>query len=187
MSRIYSVKELNRYIKGLFQEDFLLNRVTVRGEVSNLKDHTASGHLYFTLKDDDSQISVVMFRSDRRTGEKTPLSNHMKCVVSGTVSVYEQGGSYQIYAKTVEPEGQGDLYRRFLELKERLEEEGLFSPIYKKPIPQYARTIGVVTAETGAAIHDIVHVATELHTLDSFIKHSTYQRNFYMRQLAMEN
>lgn len=158
MAKVYSVHEVNAYIGNLFSQDFLLNKVSVRGELSNLKDHP-SGHLYFTLKDAESALSGVMFQKSRLRGLKSAVREGMKVVVTGEVRVYEQAGRYQIYAEEIVPDGLGDLHQRFLELKTRLSEMGMFDPQYKKPVPKYAMTVGVVTAETGAALQDILNIA----------------------------
>ena len=152
----YSVGQSSSYIKGLFEQDFLLKSVQVEGEISNLKYHS-SGHVYFTLKDEKAAISGIMFASYAR-GLKIRLKDGMKVRVSGSISTYERGSSYQIYAKSIAEAGLGVLYQRFMETKQRLEEMGLFDPAYRKPIPKYAMRIGVVTAPTGAAIQDIVNI-----------------------------
>lgn len=154
---IYSVGQVNRYIKGMFSQDVLLNSVYVRGEVSNLKYHT-TGHIYFSLKDESGTLNCVMFRGDRK-GLAYPMKDGDKVVVGGTVDVYERGGSYQLYAKDIKLEGAGLLYEQFLKLKQELEEMGMFSPLYKKPIPPYCCRIGVITAPTGAAVRDIQNIA----------------------------
>ncbi len=152
----YSVGQISSYIKGLFEQDFLLKSVQVEGEISNLKYHS-SGHVYFTLKDEKAAISGIMFASYAR-GLKIRLKDGMKVRVSGSISTYERGSSYQIYAKSIAEAGLGVLYQRFMETKQRLEEMGLFDPAYRKPIPKYAMRIGVVTAPTGAAIQDTVNI-----------------------------
>ncbi len=152
----YSVGQISSYIKGLFEQDFLLKSVQVEGEISNLKYHS-SGHVYFTLKDEKAAIGGIMFASYAR-GLKIRLKDGMKVRVSGSISTYERGSSYQIYAKSIAEAGLGVLYQRFMETKKRLEEMGLFDPAYRKPIPKYAMRIGVVTAPTGAAIQDIVNI-----------------------------
>ena len=156
---VYSVRQLNRYIRNMFAQDFLLSNVSVQGEVSNLKYHP-SGHIYFSLKDEDAVISAVMFAGQRTRGLKCRMAEGMKVVVRGSVDIYEAGGRYQIYAKEIEEAGIGDLYKRFLELKEKLGEMGMFDPVYKKPIPRYAMTVGIVTAASGAALQDIINIAT---------------------------
>lgn len=157
MAGIYSVSQVNSYIKNMFAQDFLLSRISVRGEVSNCKYHT-SGHIYFTLKDKTGTLSAVMFASQRK-GLSFQLREGLQVVVHGTVDVYERDGKYQLYARQVEADGQGDLYERFQRLKNELEEMGLFSAEYKQPIPRYARRVGIVTAPTGAAIRDIMNIS----------------------------
>ncbi len=157
MASVYSVTQVNAYIKNLFVQYLHLNRISGRGEVSNCKYHT-SGHLYFTLKDKTGTLSAVMFAGQRR-GLDFQLQEGMQVVVSGTVDVYERDGKYQLYAKEIKRDGVGDLYERFLRLRNELEEMGMFSAEYKRPIPKYARTVGVVTASTGAAIRDIMNIA----------------------------
>ena len=158
MSKVYTVREISAYIRNMFTQDLLLNRVTVRGEVSNAKDHP-SGHLYFTLKDEGAQIQVVMFSGRRLAGLKCRLKDGMQAEVSGEIGTYEAGGRYQLYAREIREAGVGALYQRFLELKARLGEMGMFDEAYKKPIPKYVRTVGIVTASSGAALHDIVSIA----------------------------
>ena len=157
MSNIYTVGQVNAYIRNMFAQDFLLHDLTVRGEVSNYKDHP-SGHLYFSLKDKDAVLSVVMFSGNRMRGLKTRLRDGQKVLIQGSVSIYEATGKYQLYAKEIKDDGEGELYRQFLELKEKLQEMGMFDPSFKKPIPKYALTVGVVTASSGAALHDIMQI-----------------------------
>ncbi|MCR4788689.1 MAG: exodeoxyribonuclease VII large subunit [Lachnospiraceae bacterium] len=157
MANVYSVTKINSYIKGILNEDFLLHDVSVKGEISNLKDHS-SGHMYFSLKDEKSAISCVMFSGDR-SGLSFVVSEGMQVVVKGRIDVYERDGKYQLYAKKITPDGEGALYERFLKLKEELEQMGMFAPEYKKPIPRFAKKIGVVTASTGAAIQDIINIS----------------------------
>lgn len=158
MQKVYSVGQINTYIRNMFTQDFVLNRVSVRGEISNLKYHT-SGHIYFTLKDASAAIACVMF-AGARGGLAFRMSNGQQVVVDGAVNVYERDGKYQLYATKIRQDGAGELYEKFLELKEELEEMGMFAPEYKQPIPKFVRRIGVVTAPTGAAIRDIVNIAT---------------------------
>ena len=157
MGSVYSVGQVNNYIKNMFTQDFMLSRISVRGEVSNCKYHT-SGHLYFSLKDTTGAISCVMF-SGQRKGLAFSMKNGDKVIVTGSVSVYERDGKYQLYAKEISLEGSGLLYERFLALKKELEEMGMFSPEYKQPIPKYCKRLGVVTAPTGAAIQDIRNIS----------------------------
>ena len=158
MQKVYSVGQINTYIRNMFTQDFVLNRVSVRGEISNLKYHT-SGHIYFTLKDASAAIACVMF-AGARGGLAFRMSNGQQVVVDGAVNVYERDGKYQLYATKIRQDGAGELYEKFLELKEELEEMGMFAPEYKQPIPKFVRQLGVVTAPTGAAIRDIINIAT---------------------------
>ncbi len=158
MAGIYSVSQVNSYIKNMFVQDFALSRISVRGEVSNCKYHT-SGHIYFTLKDGTGTLAAVMFASQRR-GLSFQLQEGQQVVVTGAVDVYERDGKYQLYAKKIEQDGRGDLFERFRKLRDELEEMGMFAAEYKQPIPRYARTVGVVTASTGAAIRDIMNIAS---------------------------
>jgi len=151
-----SVSELTRYVKGLVDGDAVLRRIWVRGEVSNFKRHY-SGHLYFSLKDAQSSLRCVMFRSHADRLQFEPESG-MSVLAGGSVSVYERDGVYQLYAEELQPDGLGALNLAYLQLKARLEEEGLFDPARKRPIPRLPRKVGVVTAMTGAAIRDIVNV-----------------------------
>lgn len=158
MQKVYSVGQINTYIRNMFTQDFVLNRVSVRGEISNLKYHT-SGHIYFTLKDASAAIACVMF-AGARGGLAFRMSNGQQVIVDGAVNVYERDGKYQLYATKIRQDGAGELYEKFLELKEELEEMGMFAPEYKQPIPKFVRRLGVVTASTGAAIRDIINIAT---------------------------
>ncbi len=157
MAGVYSVAQVNSYIKHMFNEDFVLNNISVSGEISNCKYHS-SGHIYFTLKDEESVLLAVMFAGNAK-GLKFRLSEGQKVIVKGSINVYERDGKYQLYAKEVSLDGEGDLYKRFEKLKTELEEMGMFDSSYKKPIPRYATRIGVVTASTGAAIQDIINIA----------------------------
>lgn len=156
MAGIYSVSQVNSYIKNMFAQDFALSRISVRGEVSNCKYHT-SGHIYFTLKDRTGTLSAVMFAGQRK-GLSFQLREGQQVVVTGTVDVYERDGKYQLYARQIELDGRGDLFARFEKLRNELEEMGMFAPEYKQPIPRYAVRVGVVTASTGAAIRDIMNI-----------------------------
>ena len=154
---VYTVKKVNYYIKNMFTQDFMLNRIYVKGEVSNCKYHT-SGHIYFSLKDESGTIACVMF-----AGQRGGLSFHMRegqqIIVLGSVNVYERTGSYQLYAQEIRLDGEGTLYEKYQMLKQELEEMGMFAPEYKKAIPRYAKRIGVVTAPTGAAVRDIMNIS----------------------------
>ena len=157
MKNVYSVSQVNRYIKSLISEDYFLSRIYVRGEVSNCKYHT-SGHIYFTLKDRDGAIPCVMFAGSR-SGLKFRLTEGQQVIVLGNISVYERDGRYQLYAREIVMEGQGLLYQQFEALKKELERKGYFAQEHKKPIPAYPKKIGIVTARTGAAIQDMVHIS----------------------------
>ncbi len=157
MASVYSVGQVNAYIKNMFNADFALNNIYIKGEISNCKYHT-SGHIYFTLKDSTGVISAVMFAGNRK-GLKFKLEEGQKVIALGSVSVYERDGKYQLYAKQIILEGTGLLYQRFEQLKTRLEEMGLFDKMYKKPIPRYATKVGICTASTGAAIQDIINIS----------------------------
>lgn len=157
MGQAYTVSEVNRYIKNMFLKDPYLNFIYVKGEVSNCKYHT-SGHIYFTLKDDQGQLACVMFAGQRK-GLKFRLEEGQSVIVLGSINVYERDGKYQLYASQIELDGLGALYERFERLKKALEAEGLFDPAHKKPIPRYTKKIGIVTASTGAAIQDIINIS----------------------------
>ena len=157
MAGVYSVTQVNSYIKNMFVQDFLLRRISVKGEVSNCKYHS-SGHIYFTLKDSGGTLSAVMFAGQRK-GLGFRLAEGQQVVVKGTVDVYERDGRYQLYASEIELAGRGDLYVRFEKLLRELEEMGMFAAQYKRPIPRYAMSVGIVTAPTGAAIRDIINIS----------------------------
>ncbi|MBO6149602.1 MAG: exodeoxyribonuclease VII large subunit [Clostridium sp.] len=158
MANVYSVSQVNAYIRNMFAQDYALSRISVTGEVSNLKYHS-SGHIYFTLKDGGAAIACVMFAGKRAKGLDFRMEEGQKVIAEGSVEVYVKSGQYQLYANRITRDGQGDLFRRYEELKNRLEEMGMFAPEYKKPIPPYVRTVGIVTASTGAAIHDIMNIS----------------------------
>lgn len=155
---VYTVRQVNAYIKNMFTQDYMLNRIYVKGEVSNCKYHT-SGHIYFSLKDESGTIACVMF-----AGQRGGLAFHMRegqqVVVFGRISVYERSGSYQLYAREIRLDGEGVLYERFQALKQELGEMGMFAPEYKKTIPSFVKTVGIVTAPTGAAIRDIMNISS---------------------------
>ena len=157
MKTIYSVGQINRYVKNMFVQDFVLRKVYVKGEVSNCKYHP-SGHIYFSLKDETGVLSCVMFAGQRR-GLAFRMKDGDRVVAGGTVDVYERDGRYQLYAREITLEGAGALYERFLALKAELEEMGMFAAEYKQPIPPYIRRLGVVTAPTGAAVQDIRNIS----------------------------
>ncbi len=153
---IFSVSDLNNYIKSIFENNRTLTSISVRGEISNFTHHR-SGHLYFSLKDSDGQIRAVMFRSRAMSLKFMPESG-MKVIVHGSVTVYPRDGSYQIYVSSVQPDGIGALYLAYEQMKARLAEEGLFDESHKKPIPEIPERIGVITSPTGAAVRDIINV-----------------------------
>ncbi len=153
---IYSVEQINKYIANMFRQDYFLNRVAVKGEVSNCKYHP-SGHIYFTLKDSSGTLSCVMFAGSRG-GLAFPMKNGDHVVVNGSVDIYVRDGRYQLYARQITLQGQGDLYQEYLRLKEELEEMGMFAQEYKQPIPKYISRLGIVTAATGAAVRDIMNI-----------------------------
>ena len=153
-----TVTELNAYVKERFEEDEYLNNVLVKGEISNFKHHY-TGHMYFTLKDENSLIKCVMFKTYTSHLDFVPKDG-MKVMVLGTVSVFERDGVYQIYAKALKQEGIGDLHAEYEKLKAKLEQEGLFNKEHKKAIPVMPKCIGVLTSNTGAVIRDIINVST---------------------------
>ncbi len=157
MKNAYSVGQVNRYVKNMFTQDFFLQKIYVKGEVSNCKYHT-SGHIYFSLKDETGTLSCVMFAGHRR-GLAFSMKDGDKVIVGGSVDVYERDGRYQLYAKEITLEGAGALYERYLALKQELEEMGMFAGEYKQPIPKFVRRLGVVTAPTGAAVQDIRNIS----------------------------
>ncbi|MFV9510787.1 exodeoxyribonuclease VII large subunit [Tepidibacillus sp. LV47] len=151
---IFSVSELTNYIKNLLDEDPILQEIWIRGEISNFTHH-ASGHMYFTLKDENSRIKAVMFTRNNRLLRFIP-KNGTKVICRGYVSIFERDGQYQIYVQEMQPDGIGQLYLAYEQLKQKLENEGLFDPRKKKPLPPYPKTIGIITSPTGAAIRDII-------------------------------
>ena len=162
---VYSVSKVNAYIKNMFMQDFVLNKISVEGEVSNCT-YANSNHIYFTIKDEGGTLSAVMF-AGQRGGLSFDMKRGQKVVVTGTISCYEKEGRYQIYANKIEEAGKGDLYEKYLQLKEKLEDMGMFDQRYKKEIPKFVQSIGVATAQTGAVINDIQNVS--------------YRRNPYVR------
>lgn len=157
MDNIYSVSQVNIYIKNMFTRDYALNSIYIKGEVSNCKYHS-SGHIYFTLKDSTGQMACVLF-AGQRSGLGFRLSEGQSVIVLGSISVYERDGKYQLYAKEIILDGTGLLYEKFEQLKKQLEVEGLFDESHKKRIPYYTSRIGIVTARTGAALQDIINIA----------------------------
>ena len=153
-----TVTQLNRYVKEKIETDEYLANVLVKGEISNFKHHF-TGHMYFTLKDENALVKCVMFKTYTSHLTFTPKDG-MKVMILGTVSVFERDGVYQIYAKAMQEEGKGDLHQEFEKLKAKLEKEGLFDVAHKKPIPFLPNCIGVLTSNTGAVIRDIINVST---------------------------
>ena len=156
MQNIYTVAQINTYIKNMFTQDYLLQCVHVQGEVSNCKYHS-SGHIYFTLKDKKGTLSCVMFAGNRK-GLDFTMTEGQQVIVEGSIDIYERDGKYQLYARKIKKDGAGALFEQFERLKQELLERGLFAKEYKQPIPKYIRTLGVVTASTGAAIRDIINI-----------------------------
>ena len=153
-----SVTQVNRYIKMLMESDDVLSYVTVRGEISNLKYHT-SGHLYFTLKDEESEIPAVMFRS-AVSGLKFAAKNGMRVTVYGKISVYEKSGRYQVYATAMTDDGIGALFLEYQRLHRQLQAEGLFDESRKRPLPKFPKCIGILTSPTGAAVRDMINITS---------------------------
>lgn len=162
---VYSVSKVNAYIKNMFMQDFVLNKISVEGEVGDCT-YASSNHIYFTIKDEGGTLSAVMFAS-RRGGLSFDMKTGQKVIVTGNISCYEREGKYQLYASKIEEAGRGELYEKYLLLKEKLEDMGMFDPRYKREIPRFVRSIGVATAQTGAVINDI--------------KNISYRRNPYVR------
>ncbi len=156
MENVFSVTSLNKYIKNLIDRDNNLSDIAVKGEISNYKLHY-SGHMYFTLKDESGIVRCVMFKTQGMR-VKFDMADGMKVIVRGNISVFERDGQYQLYAHDVQPDGMGSLYLAYIQLKERLEKEGLFDQSRKRPIPFLPGTIAVVTSSTGAVIRDIINV-----------------------------
>lgn len=158
MKNIYTVGQVNSYIKNMFTQDFLLASISIKGEVSNCKYHS-SGHIYFTLKDQKGTLACVMFAGNRN-GLRFQMKEGQQVIVNGTIDVYERDGKYQLYAKTITLDGEGLLYEKFIRLKDELAEMGMFASEYKRKIPFFCKRLGVVTAPTGAAVQDIINIAT---------------------------
>ncbi len=157
MQNVYTVAQINSYIKNMFTQDYMLQSVLIKGEVSNCKYHS-SGHIYFTLKDEKGTISCVMFAGNR-SGLAFRLQEGQQVIAGGTIDIYERDGKYQLYVKQIVLDGAGLLYEKFERLKRELEERGMFDSSYKQPIPKFIKRLGVVTAATGAAVRDIINVA----------------------------
>ena len=165
--KIATVSQINGYIKKILDHNIILNNVWIKGEISNFKHHY-SGHLYITLKDEGGVLKAVMFRGSANSLAFEP-SDGMKVLARGRISVYEAGGSYQLYIEEMIPDGVGELYIAYEQLKKQLEEEGLFSPEHKKPIPKFPEKVGVVTASTGAAVRDIINVITRRYPMAEIV------------------
>ena len=161
---ILSVSELNGYVKEVIDAIPVFRNLRVRGEISNFKNHVQSGHYYFSLKDSDTVIKAVMFSRDNRKMRFLPESG-MKVIASGYLSVFPRDGSYQLYVTEMEPDGRGALYEAYERLKKKLEDEGLFSERYKKPLPAFPKTVGVITSATGAAVRDIINITGRRYPL----------------------
>ncbi len=163
-----SVSEINDYIKSLIEEEMLLQDIYVKGEISNFKKHISSGHFYFTLKDDKSEIRAIMFRAySQRVRFK--IEDGMKVVIHARVGVYQQGGSYQLYVDTIIPHGVGELHLAYEQLKAKLAAEGLFDEEHKKQLPRFPKRIGIITSATGAAVRDIINVSTRRYPLAELV------------------
>ncbi|HEX3027984.1 MAG TPA: exodeoxyribonuclease VII large subunit, partial [Clostridia bacterium] len=158
MNYVLSVTEINRYIREIISKDMILSNVWVKGEISNYKYHY-SGHMYFTVKDENSLLKCVMFRTNA-AGLKFKPENGMKVIIRGYVSVFERDGQYQLYAEEMQPDGIGNLHLAFEQLKMKLQEEGLFDQKYKKKIPYLPESIGVITSRTGSVIKDIINIVS---------------------------
>lgn len=156
--KIATVSQINSYIKRIIESNIILNDIWIKGEISNFKLHS-SGHMYITLKDSGGVLKAVMFKGATSTLKFVP-EDGMMVLARGRLSVYEQGGAYQLYISEMKPDGVGDLYVAFEQMKKRLQEEGLFDDRFKKPIPKFPETVGVITAATGAAVRDIINVIT---------------------------
>ena len=167
---VYSVGQVNTYIKNMFAQDFLLHNICVKGEVSNCKYHT-SGHIYFTIKDEKAAMSAIMF-SGSRSGLDFQMQKGDKVLVTGSIEVYERDGAYQIYARKIEKDGEGSLFLRFEALKRELSEMGMFADEYKKPIPKYVLSLGIVTSSTGAALQDIRNIAARRNPYAQLVLYS---------------
>lgn len=166
-AKVATVSQINGYVKKILDHNIILNNVWIKGEISNFKHHY-SGHMYITLKDEGAVLKAVMFKSSAQSLSFEPCDG-MKVLARGRISVYEAGGSYQLYIEEMIPDGVGDLYIAYEKLKKQLEAEGLFAPEHKKPIPQFPKAVGVVTASTGAAVRDIINVITRRYPMAEII------------------
>lgn len=180
MAGVYTVKQVNSYIKNMFKQDFLLNSVSVKGEISNCKYHT-SGHIYFTLKDADAALSVIMFAS-QAAKLAFKLKDGMSVVVSGRVDVFDAAGKYQLYANTVQQEGIGELYQKFEQLKQYYEDMGYFAKEYKRPLPAFTKKLGIVTSKTGAAVQDIMNISKRRNPYIQIVLYPAYVQGEHAKQ-----
>lgn len=168
MSTVLSVTQINTYVKSLIDYDDKLKNIYISGEISNFTNHYRSGHFYFTLKDENCSIKAVMFRS-AASRVRFEIENGMRVIIRGSVSVYERDGVYQLYVDDIAPDGEGALNLAFEQLKKKLSQVGMFDESHKKPIPKYPEHIGVITSETGAALHDIISVLTRRYPLAQIV------------------
>lgn len=166
-AKVATVSQINNYVKKILDHNIILNNVWIKGEISNFKHHY-SGHLYITLKDEGAVLKAVMFRGSAQSLAFEP-NDGMKVLARGRISVYEAGGSYQLYIEEMIPDGVGELYIAYEQLKKQLESEGLFSPEHKKTIPPFPDRVGVVTASTGAAVRDIINVITRRYPMAEIV------------------
>ncbi len=167
---ILTVSALTKYIKSILEQDKHLSSVLLEGEISNFTNHRASGHFYFSLKDEGAVISAVMFRSAAQALPFLP-ENGMRVIVSGRVSVYEKSGQYQIYVNQMQPAGVGALHLAFEQMKKRLAAEGLFDPAHKRPLPRFPQRIGIITSKSGAAVHDMLNILSRRYPVAEVIVH----------------
>jgi exodeoxyribonuclease VII large subunit len=184
-NRYLTVTALTKYIKEKFVRDVHLKHVLLKGEISNFKHHSR-GHFYFTLKDDDAQISAIMFASSAKNVVFRP-EDGMSVLVEGRIDVFISSGQYQIYVDKMTEDGLGNLYVAFEQLKKKLEEEGLFDPRHKKPIPKFPKTIGVLTSPTGAAVRDIINIVNRRFPLSSIIVYPTLVQGEFAKDNIVKN
>jgi len=180
-----TVTALTKYIKYKFDNDVHLKNVLLKGEISNFKHHSR-GHFYFTLKDDNAQISAIMFASSSKNVKFKPESG-MGVMVEGYLTVYEATGQYQIYVRSMKEDGLGDLHVAYEQLKKKLEAEGLFDPLHKQKIPKFPKTIGVLTSPTGAAVQDIINIVNRRYPLSSIIIYPTLVQGEFAKDNIVEN
>ena len=181
MAQVYSVKQINSYIKNMMRQDFLLNRIQVKGEISNCKYTDKNGCIFFTLKDEDSTISVVMYGSDAYKLDFR-LKDGMSVVVDGRIDVYVNRGEYQLYAKTVSQSGMGELFKQYEQLKQYYEDMGYFAREYKRPLPAFTKKLGVVTSKTGAAVQDIMNISKRRNPYIQIVLYPAYVQGEHAKQ-----